>query len=719
MISKLRQNMGLADAARMRTAIANMAAEAGRVRPGDPALTQVLGDIGLLIENVDSSLAQYEAGNAVVARAGGLAADELQAVNRRIEHELCAGSKALETLHQGFSGRLRVNPPRSAEAFRYRPGPQAERRDAPPAASSLPQCSAQSHCDVAADDLFVCDILPDGKSCLWQKAFEASADAIIITDAEERIVLVNRAVTEITGYTADEVLGNTPRMFQSGRQDRNFYRTMWATILSTGHWQGEIWDRRKNGEIYPKWMTVSAVPDHAGRIAHYIALFSDITLRKNHEAQIQFLAYHDSLTGLPNRRRLEESFEVEAAHARRNGCKLHLLFIDLDHFKNINDTLGHAVGDKFLQGITARLKSCLRTTDILSRLGGDEFVIALSDTHGVVDLPNIVDKLAASMAAPLDIDCHALKASASIGIGIFPDDGEDFDDLLQKADTAMYQAKQQGRGRYCYFDAGMNAAAQERIVMQSHLRDALERGELFLHYQPRADLGLRRIAGVEAMLRWQSPILGNVGPDRFVPLAEDSGLMSRIGEWTLREVCRQAGAWHAAGWSGLTVSLKLMPSQSRRRDIVEVLARALSDSGVDAGCIELGFSEACMIQGKEAIMDTARSLKELGVGLYLDGFGCGYSSLWFLNRCGVDRVKLDRALVYGLPEQRDNAGIVCAAIQTANCLGLGVIADGVASESQIAFLRQAGCDLGQGPLFGQPQADPLPLQMQLAAASRS
>ncbi|OHC67872.1 MAG: hypothetical protein A2045_04925 [Rhodocyclales bacterium GWA2_65_20] len=540
---------------------------------------------------------------------------------------------------------------------------------------------------------------------LWPKVFEASREGIVITDRHERILSVNPAVTEITGYTPDEVVGRTPRLFSSGRHDHEFYRVMWAVLATDGYWEGEIWDRRKNGEIYPKWLAISAVYNQQNQVTHYIASFTDISERKANEERIRHIAYHDPLTGLPNRLLLRDRFEQELAHARRIDSRVELLFLDLDHFKNINDTLGHAVGDKLLCAASARLKSCLRETDIISRQGGDEFVIVLSG-RGVDDnIRLIARKLLDRLNEPFEIDGHTLSMSSSIGISIFPDDGDDFETLLQKADTALYQAKGGGRGTYRYFDQHMNTAAQKRMTLENCLRGALARAELHLHYQPQVDLASGDIVGMEALLRWHSPKLGAVAPADFMPALADNGMIVAIGEWVLHEACRQARAWHGAGWPGLKVAVNLSAVQFRHGNLAAALARALAATAVDADCIELELTEAILTHDAAGALATVQHLKECGVQLSIDDFGTGRSSLADLKRFAVDRIKIDRSFVRGLPDNGADAAIVRAMIQMAHSLALGVAAEGVETEAQASFLRQAGCDLAQGYLFGRPQAD--------------
>ncbi|MEO7578964.1 MAG: EAL domain-containing protein [Massilia sp.] len=536
---------------------------------------------------------------------------------------------------------------------------------------------------------------------LWPKVFNASRDGILITDHAQRVLSINRAVSDITGYAEADILGRTPRRFLSKKHAPDYFRALWSAIGGDGHWQGEIVFRRKNGDILPIWLSISVVRNPSHQVTHYIASFADITERKASQEQIRFLAYHDVLTGLPNRLRLREHFEHEIAHALRAKSKLALMFLDLDHFKLINDSLGHLVGDKLLQATSLRLKNHLRDTDIISRQGGDEFVILLPDRNNTDNLAPRIQGLMFELGRPFDIDGYILNVSTSIGVSIFPDDGHDFNVLLKNADTAMFKAKEEGRGTFRYFDELMNVSNLDRITIEAQLRDAIAREELSLHYQPQVSLSDGRIVGAEALLRWNSPVLGQVAPCRFIPIAEASGQIAAIGDWVLGEACRQAGAWQRAGHDSLIVAVNISAVQFKRGNLVESVTRALAQSGLDPACLELELTESLLIQDAESILVAVQRLKGLGVRLSIDDFGTGYSSLSYLKRFAVGMLKIDQSFVRGLPSP-DDAAIVRAIITMAHSLGMSVIAEGVETEEQADFLREEGCDMAQGYLFGRP-----------------
>jgi diguanylate cyclase (GGDEF)-like protein/PAS domain S-box-containing protein len=540
---------------------------------------------------------------------------------------------------------------------------------------------------------------------LAAKVFDTSNEAILVTDADNNIRSVNRAFTETTGYAAEEVIGRNPRLLSSGHHDKVFYRRMWEALNTQGYWQGEIYDRRKSGEIYPKWTRINAIRDSQGKIINHVAVFSDISDRKALEERLQFLAQHDHLTGLPNRNllrlRLEEQIASAAERASGAPAPVALLLLDLDHFKTINDSLGHHAGDQLLQRVVRRLKGVLRESATLSRQGGDEFLIVLPQCQEPAQVSRAAETLLATLAAPFEVDGHPLSISGSIGISLAPDDGNDFDTLLKKADTALVHAKQGGRNTYRFFTEAMNVSTLERLNLQQRLHQALERRELVLYYQPQLELTGGKVVGVEALLRWQTPE-GLIPPGQFIPLAEETGLIVPMGTWVIQEACRQARAWLNAGLPPMTVAVNLSALQFRRDDLLKTVGDALEANQLSGSALELELTESILIQDAEATLATLKALNAMGVLLSIDDFGTGYSSLAYLKRFTVDKLKIDQSFVRDITSDGDSAAIVRAVVQMAASLKLKTIAEGVETEEQAAALRETGCDEVQGYLYARP-----------------
>jgi diguanylate cyclase (GGDEF)-like protein/PAS domain S-box-containing protein len=447
------------------------------------------------------------------------------------------------------------------------------------------------------------------------------------------------------------------------------------------------------------WLALSV---YSVKTGYFVAILDNITARKSAEAQVSFLAHHDQLTSLPNRVLVRDRFEQEVAHAVRNQSKVALIFIDLDHFKNINDTLGHVVGDALLKVVATRLRQCVRESDTISRQGGDEFLIVLSDIRDTDAITSSTTKILERLALPFQIDHHELSTSASIGTAVYPEDGEDFDTLLKKADTAMYHAKEAGRNSCHFFDLQMNAHADEHLRMRNSLRLALEREEFVLHYQPQINLATGALIGAEALIRWNHPELGLVVPQKFIPLAEDSGLIVPIGEWVLREACRQAVIWQQTGLAELVMAVNLSAVQFKRSDLEKTIIAALDASGLPPRSLELELTESILIRDTENVLRTVQRLKLLGVKLSIDDFGTGYSSLAYLSRFPVDKVKIDQSFIRGLSNNSSDTAIVRAVIQMARSMGLKTIAEGVEEESMLTYLRAHHCDEAQGFYIGKP-----------------
>lgn len=537
---------------------------------------------------------------------------------------------------------------------------------------------------------------------LSAKVFESSSEAILIADADNRIVSVNRAFTEITGFPPDEVIGKNPRILSSGRHDARFYRILWDSVKERGHWQGEIWNKRKNGEVYAEFLSISAVRDADGRTTDYVGIFSDVTTRKLAEQRIEFFATHDPLTELPNRLLALDRFGNARAAAQRNGKGVAMVYVDLDNFKLVNDSAGHAVGDALLRAISERLTAAVRESDTVCRLGGDEFVLILPDVREPSEIAATATRLLEELRAPFGLEDSELVSTCSMGIAVYPDDGDDFDALLHRADMAMYHAKNAGRDTYRFFTQQMNVDASAHLQMRSALRGALERNELFLHYQPQVELATGRVNGVEALLRWRSGTLGHVPPSAFIPQAETSGLINPIGEWVLEEACRQAVAWSAAGVPPITVAVNLSALQFRRGNLEETVLGALERSGLDPSLLELEITESTLMTDTDSVLTLIRRLQAMGVRFSIDDFGTGYSSLAYLQRFRVDKLKIDQSFVRGIEHDRDNVSIVRAIVQLAGNLGMTTIAEGVESAAALAVLRDCGCTEAQGYFHARP-----------------
>jgi diguanylate cyclase (GGDEF)-like protein/PAS domain S-box-containing protein len=539
---------------------------------------------------------------------------------------------------------------------------------------------------------------------LSANALENSAEAVMISDAKGRIVSVNKAFTTMTGYPAEQVIGKSPDFLRSDRHDSAFYSQLWDSVGKTGHWQGEIWARRRNGEVYPQGVSISQVQDKVGRSSHYVSVSSDISRYKQYEAQLAFLAHHDALTDLPNRFAFQTHLREAVLRARRDGSVIALMFIDLDQFKIINDSLGHIVGDLLLKAAAQRLTGCVRQTDLVARLGGDEFVVVLNGAKDPQHAAKIADKLIDVLAEPFLIDGHELTISGSIGISCYPQDGADADVLLKNADAAMYRAKELGRNNYQFFCVDMGADVVKQLVMTNSLRVALNQKQFLLHYQPRIDLASRRIIGVEALVRWQHPEKGLLAPARFISHAEETGLIGPLGEWVLRTACKQAKAWHESGLGQLRMAVNLSARQFRQPNFAQQIAAILAETGVDASLLELEITESMVMQDLEKTKSILDELTGLRIAIAIDDFGTGHSSLAYLKRFPVEYLKIDRSFIRDLPGNQEDAAITKAIIALGKSLKLRVIAEGIETQSQQSFLELHGCDEGQGYLISQPLA---------------
>ncbi|WP_026600367.1 putative bifunctional diguanylate cyclase/phosphodiesterase [Methylomonas sp. 11b] len=527
--------------------------------------------------------------------------------------------------------------------------------------------------------------------------FESAREGVMVTDADSRILVVNRAFIELTGYSATEAIGQTPKILKSGRQDEAFYRVMWAEIDKTGYWQGEIWNRRNNGEIYPQMLSISAVRNEYQQVTHYVGVFSDITQLKDAVNRLDYLAHHDPLTDLPNRLLLFARLEhcIELSNRERKSAAL--LMLDLDRFKDVNDSFGHLAGDELLQKVAARLTSRLRGVDTVTRLGGDEFALLLEDLSHPQDAALVATEIIEALSEPWRLSNGAeVRIGVSVGISLFPEHGETSEELLQHADAALYRAKDEGRGNFKYFSEDLTEAAKRRINLESLLRRAITKAELQVIYQPQIDLRTGVIIGAEALLRWQNIDEGSIPPSQFIPVAEETGLISEIGEWVLLEVCRQGQRWIEAGLPPLRLAVNLSPHQFRHGDIVTHMTAILNETGFPAECLELELTETALMERESEAVHILGQLRTLGVRLAIDDFGTGYSSLAYLKRFPLNTLKIDKSFIDDIPQLEDDKEIAAAIIGMAHTLRLKVLAEGVETEEQLNFLKEHGCDFYQG-----------------------
>ncbi len=536
---------------------------------------------------------------------------------------------------------------------------------------------------------------------LAAKVFDRSGEAILVTDPNGQIVTVNNAFINITGYTLPEVIGKNPRVLSSGKHSQEFYQELWEKIVEEGSWQGEIFNKRKNGEIYPQWLTINSVVDEEGSILNYVAIFSDITAIKSSQRRIEFMATHDELTGIPNRSLLLDRLKHGLTRAKRQNHTLAVFFVDLDNFKTINDSLGHDVGDLLLKEATERLKNCIRDSDTLARLGGDEFVALIVDVS-LEKINAIATRMVDTLAASFNIQDKNLFVSASIGISLFPSDGEDSITLLKNADTAMYRSKENGRNQYQFFEEEMKVVAFQRMTLDTGLRVAIDSDQFAICYQPQIDIQTNEMIGAEALLRWQSPHLGEVSPAHFIPIAESRGLIGKIGEIVFDKVLRQIKSWQSNGFYVPKISINISAHQLKSDNFLPYISKHLSTIGVEASCICLEITEGVILNDIHCVQNSLKQLEEMGVSISIDDFGTGYSSLAYLKKLPLHELKIDKSFVDGIDKDFNDCAIANAIIQLSKALGLHVVAEGVETESQLNILKNLGCDVVQGYYFHKP-----------------
>lgn len=540
-------------------------------------------------------------------------------------------------------------------------------------------------------------------SRLQVAALEASRDGVMITDLTPAIISVNPAFSAITGYREEEVVGKNPRILKSGRHDRPFFQAMWAQLKQHGHWQGDIWNRRKNGEIYPELLSISTVYDEQKRPSHYVGVKTDLTRLRRSEEQLQHLAHHDPLTDLPNRLLLEARLEHGLERARREQTRLAVLVIDLDRFRVINESLGHAAGDQLLVAVITRLKVRLRAEDTLARLAGDEFAMVLEALKDHQEAELVASWVQQALVPPFTLpDGSEVYIQASIGISIYPQEGDSVAALLAGADAAVSQAKKAGGNQFSYATTSFNLLARRNLELETALRRALEQQEFLLYYQPKVALRSGRVTGVEALIRWQRPGHGLVGPGDFISVAERSGMIVGMGSWVIAEACRQMAAWRGEGLGDIRVAVNVSARQFLGGGLDEVLGRALAEHQVPSGHLTLELTESMLMVKPEEAIGRMKELKKIGVQLALDDFGTGYSSFSSLSRFPIDQLKIDRSFVEEITDSPDAATIAVSIIAMAHRMRLRVVAEGVETVAQCGYLRRNGCDEMQGFLFSKP-----------------
>ncbi|NTV95093.1 MAG: EAL domain-containing protein [Thiobacillus sp.] len=524
--------------------------------------------------------------------------------------------------------------------------------------------------------------------------FDHAAEGVMILNKEGRLELVNPAFTAITGFTSEEVLGRTPQFFRYGH--------IWADLLSVGHWRGEIINHRKNGESYPEWLSLSAVHAYDGSVQSYIGLFSDVSHLKKSENELKHMAHYDALTDLPNRTLMSIQLNMALERAARRANKLAIFGVDLDGFKTVNDSLGHPAGDLLLQTIATRLKQSLRSEDVVARLGGDEFAMIIENPPSAIHLSHLAEKIIAAVGRPVDLNGSKAQVTASIGIAIYPQDGEDATTLLKAADTAMYASKQSGKNTYRYHDDEMAKAAHQRMALEQGLRLAMEMGQLELSYQPQVDIRTGDVLGVEALVRWNHPELGAVQPSEFISVAEETGLIVPLGEWVLREACEQVQEWVRQELFMGTVSVNVAGRQIERSDYYGTVKRVLEETGINPKRLVLEIKESILLRNAKQALAELGHLRTLGVSIVIDDFGVGYSSLAYLKYLSAQGIKIDQRFVLGLPGDKNDAAITRAIIAMARSLDFALTAEGVETEAQKDFLEKEGCTQAQGFLYSKP-----------------
>ncbi len=523
----------------------------------------------------------------------------------------------------------------------------------------------------------------------------------MIFDADGRIVEVNRTFCTITGYSQEDILGEDFRIFRAGGRDDDVYQEMWSALQERGSWQGEVWERRKNGDIYPKWVSISGVSSDSGKFLRFVCIFSDISEAKQTQEQLYHMAHYDSLTGLANRRYFLDRLESTLDEARRSKDPVAVMFIDVDAFKLINDNFGHRVGDQLLREMSDRLKACVRESDTVSRIGGDEFTLILPKLHYPQSGAIVAQKVIQRVSEPFNIEQREIVVTTSIGIAVFPDDAADADSLVQNADAAMYRAKETGKNNYQFFSPEMNQRAKARLLLQNQLRLGLQSKEFVIYFQPQIEASTGRLAALEALVRWhrdESVVL----PDLFIPFAEESGIVTQIGERVLRLACESASAWLRDGLPTVRVAVNLSAIQLRQPGFVTTVSNILKETGLPPSLLELELTEGTLLDDDADTLSKLRSLKAMGACLTIDDFGTKYSSLAYLRRLPIDRLKIDRAFIKDLPGERASAEIASAIIAMGRSLKLEVVAEGVETLEQALFLRDRECHYLQGYFFGEP-----------------
>ena len=571
----------------------------------------------------------------------------------------------------------------------------------PPATPADPQLSAPDQQPLSAAVLL--------------RAYEQSHEAILVTSAANLIVAANGAFCRLSGYTAEELIGHNPRMLAAGRTSPEFYATMWSALQTKDFWEGEIWNKRKDGTTYPRWLKIAVLRNADGSVQSHVANFTDISASKEVAERLAYLAYHDPLTNLPNRLAFESQLAQSLRICERENHQLALMLIDLDNFKNINDTLGHQVGDELLQKVALRLRECVRSSDLVARIGGDEFVVVLPEIESPLTAARVASKIQNQLADNYRIGEHVLYATPSIGISLFPIDGSDPGTLLRNADTAMYHAKSAGRNNHQFYTARMNEAAGERLQMENELRQAVSAispsgSEFSLHFQPQIQTATGRVIGLEALLRWNSPTFGSVPPLRFITIAEETGLIQPLGDWVIWETCRLIRGFKEQGIENIRVAINISAQQLRHENLLLLVRGALACYDLRPQDIELEVTESTAMENPETTLSILDQLSAMGIMLAIDDFGTGYSSLAYLKHLPIQRLKLDRSFVKDIETDANDAAICTATIALGHSLGLELVAEGVETTEQQNFLASLNCDTLQGYLYSKP----MPFEQTLA-----